>query len=54
MSGCQLCSRLPTVTKHFVVALGYGLSLDRKVLRPFKSEAAEWFEHTVPSAGFLR
>ena len=35
-------------------ALGYGLSLDRKVLRPFKSEADEWFEYTVPSAGFLR
>ena len=35
-------------------AFDYGLPLDRKVLRPFKSEADEWFEYTVPSAGFLR
>ncbi|MFC0430402.1 phenylacetate--CoA ligase family protein [Kutzneria buriramensis] len=35
-------------------ALEWGLPLDRKVLRPFKSEADGWLEYTVPSAGFLR
>jgi phenylacetate-CoA ligase len=35
-------------------AFDYGLPLDRKVLRPFKSEADEWFEYTIPAAGFLR
>lgn len=35
-------------------AFEYGLPLDRKVLRPFKSEADEWLEYTVPSAGLLR
>ena len=35
-------------------ALDYGLPLDRKMLRPFKSESDDWFEYTLPSAGFLR
>lgn len=35
-------------------ALEYGLHLDRKVLRPFKSEADEWLEYTTPSSGLVR
>jgi phenylacetate-CoA ligase len=35
-------------------AFDYGLPLDRKMLRPFKSESDDWFEYTLPSAGFLR
>ena len=35
-------------------ALEYGLHVDRKVLRPFKSEADHWLEYTTPSSGLVR